>query len=104
MEDQVSLSHPAPLPLLKGEARMKRNHFVSLCEIEDRANFNYVVARAVFPESHRARLWADAYIANRRLKAIRKYGADFQEALFGLEPTFRDLEFDPAREPVDVEA
>lgn len=79
----------------------KRQHFigniVTLCEIEDRANFNYVVRRHVFPDSHRARVWSDSFIADQRLKAIRKYGDDFQEALFGLAANFYDLEFDPAR-------
>jgi len=83
-----------------------RTHYVGnvvvLCEIEDRAAFNQVVRRSVFPHQHAARLWAEAYIANRRLAAIRKYKDDFQEALFGLEPNFTVCDFDPIREPVDA--
>lgn len=84
----------------------KRQHFVgnivTLCVVEDQANFSVVVKRHVFPDSHRARLWADSFITNRRLKAIRKYGDDFDEAYFGYVASFYDLEFDPAREPIDA--
>jgi hypothetical protein len=77
---------------------------VILCEIEDRAAFNQVVRRSVFPHQRAARLWAEAFIENRRLKAIRKYGHDFQEGLFGLEPNYTECDFDPIREPLDAEA
>lgn len=85
----------------------KRKHFVgnvvTLCEIEDQANFCRVVSRGVFPDSHRARLWADAEIQSRRLQAIRKFGDDFDEALFGLKAEFQDIEFDPARPALATE-
>lgn len=79
-----------------------RTHYVGnvvvLCEIEDRAAFNQVVRRSVFPEQHAARLWAEAFIAKKRLQAIRKYGNDFQEELFGLEPNYTVCDFNPIRE------
>lgn len=72
---------------------------ICLCEIEDLADFSKVVSRKAFIDYNSARLWADSFIANRRLEAIRKYGAEFREAYFGLEARFRDIDFDPPREP-----
>lgn len=84
----------------------RRKHYVGnvicLCEVEDLADFSKVVARKAFTHSHAARLWADSWIAARRLEAIRKHGNDFQEALFGLQAHYRDIDFDPPRETLNV--